>query len=276
MYPARSDLSTIVAGSPARYLTDTETLRLTVFNAAASVRVSLRARKVDREGCTKPSGNEKTPTTDRTANVVDVKPGEGWLVGAAAILVAGAPGDGLTYVVLSIGIGDGANFTETEVLASGTITAAKRVSWPDSPMLGPLDSPGALRSIAGTSPGAGAEITETVPTGARWEVIAFGARFTASAAAANRFPRLTIDDGGAVPYIDEGVLATAQTANQVARYTWREGLNAQINQINFNGGLPELTAIPAASRIKTITTGIQAGDQWDQVQYLVRERIEGA
>lgn len=271
----RALFETIGPGSPARYLSDTETLRLTVFNAASGVRVALRGRKVDENGESRFASNEITPTTARAASIGDVQPGAGWLVGAAAIVTAGTPLDGQTYAVLSIGIGTGANFTETEVLAAGTISAASRLSWPGSPIEGPLDGAGALRSITGTTPGAGAEISETVPTGARWNLIAFRSTLTTSVTVANRAPALSFDDGANLlfsapnPYL----LAASTTANM----SWGEGLyDAQnLNTIEGLAGVPANNRLGSGFRIKSRTINIQVGDQYSLVQYLVREWIEG-
>lgn len=138
-------------------------------------------------------------------------------------------------------------------------------------LYGGNDGPGFIRTIAGATPAAGAEVAETVPAGTRWELLSFRARFVTSATVANRFPVLTLDDGTANAFFEGGVLATAQTAGQTSRYTFAQGLNAQINQTNFTGSLMNRAFLLVGYRIKTVTSGIQVGDQWDQISYLVRE-----
>lgn len=271
----RALFETIGPGSPARYLSDTETLRLTVFNAASGVRVALRGRKVDENGESRFASNEITPTTARAASIGDVQPGAGWLVGAAAIVVGGSPVDGQTYAVLSIGIGAGANFTETEVLAAGTISAASRLSWPGSPIEGPLDGAGALRSITGTTPGAGAEFSETVPTGARWNMIALRAVFTASGVAGNRFPGFLVDDGANVyahAYANGTTAAGGTLTNSLQQGI---GLQAAGSPTFAQASLPADNRMGSGHRIRSNTSGILAGDTWTLIQYLVREWIEG-
>jgi hypothetical protein len=98
------------------------------------------------------------------------------------------------------------------------------LAFPGVPIASPLDGGGALRSIAGTTPGAGAEISETVPTGARWELLAFQATFVTSAAAANRVPQLTLDDGTTV-YFRLGA-ALNQAASLTQRRSWFQGAPA--------------------------------------------------
>lgn len=262
-------------GSPTRYLTDTETLRLTVFNAASGVRVALRGRKIDENGESRFASNEGTPTTARAASIVEVQPGAGWLVGAAALVVAGSPLDGQTYAVLSIGIGTGTNFTETEVLAAGTISSAKRIAWPGGGIIGPLDGAGALRSITGTTPAAGADIAETVPTGARWSLIAFHALLTTGAAVANRFPRFVFDDGTNTFWnTPQGV---AHAASLAIHYATSQGLTGNFSDslTTYFQAAPAGLELGPAFRIRTVTAAIQAADQWSAVQYLVREKMEG-
>lgn len=262
-------------GAPSRYISDTETLRLTVFNSVASVRVALRARKIDEDGESKFASNDVVPATDRTASVVDVQPGAGWLVGVAAIVTAGAPQDGQTFAIVSIGIGNGNNYTETEVLAAGYISTGRRLSWPGSVIGAPIEGDGALRVITGTTPGAGVEISETVPTNARWQLLAFKARLTASATVANRTPRLTIDDGTNV--VIESPTSATQAAAAVDPYYWVAALGYTFGASGSDivNGLPAPTFLRAGFRMRTSTINLQVGDTWDQVFYFVREWIGG-
>jgi hypothetical protein len=265
-----------IAGGSGRYVDGTETLRLTVFNAAASVAVALAGRVLVDDGRIVPFVHRLVPTTDRVATVFDVALPCGFLLGASARIIGGAPLDGQAYGVLSLGYGGAAQFTELEVLAAGTITAARRLAWPGSPVLGPLDSPGALRSITGTTPAVASEISETVPTGARWQLLALHFRLVTDANVANRLPVLIVDDGANILYRRSTI--SNHPASATFFYSAGPGgadtTTANNNAVAFN--LPVPLDLPAGARIRTSTTAIQAGDQYGLVQYLVRERIEGA
>jgi hypothetical protein len=271
----RALFETFGPGSPTRYLSDTETLRLTVFNAATGVRVALRGRKVDENGESRFASNEITPTTARAASIVEIQPGAGWLVGAAALVIAGTPLDGQTYAVLSIGIGTGNNFTETEVLAAGTISSASHLSWPGSPVEGPLDGAGALRSITGTTPGAGAEISEVVPTGARWELLATKFGLTTNATVANRDPALSLDDGANEYFRQTG--GASEAASTTFAWSWGQGVSWHGVAVvgTLANGLPVNLRMGSGHRMRTITANLQVGDQYTAPQMLVREWIEG-
>lgn len=263
-------------GSVQRYMTGSETIRLTVYNAASGVTVTISGRRFDQDARISEFAHRLTPTTNRVATTLDITPGDGWLLGLAVRVTAGAPLDGQTYAVVEVGAGAAGAFTAFDVLCAGTISAAKRLAWPGSPLAGPLDGAGALRSISGSVPAAGAEISETVPTGAQWELISFLALLTTSATVATRLPLLRIDDGTNMLTEQPPVIGLA--ASLALRYGWGQGV--QNFTLASNGTphspLPIGVRLAAGFRIRTSTVNIQAADQWSAVQYLVRERIEGA
>ena len=264
-----------IRGVRQRYITDDETLRLTVHNAAASVRVRVAGRRCTVDGRINEFGHELVPTTDRLATNLDVQLGEGWILGLAVRVISGSPLDGQTYAVVQLGNGSGAQFSPLDVLCADTITAARRLAWPGSPIRGPLDGAGAIRSITGTTPAAGAEISETVPTGARWMLVSFQFRFVTAVAVANRVPILVVDDG-ANAFVRSSLGANIPASNTVD-VLYGQGINdsSAIFDATLNGPLPVNLFVPSAGRIRTTTTGIQAADQYSLVQYLVIERIEG-
>src|SRR5262249_28719664 len=156
------------------------------------------------------------------------------------------------------------------------ITAQQRIAFPGSSIANSLDGGGALRTIAGTTPGAGAEVSETVPTGARWELISFKVTFVTSAAVANRQPQLLIDDGTNVIY-QYGTTGN-QTATQTFRRMWFPGGPVPTADINNNVpfALPIGIRLSSGYRMRTSTPGIDVADQYSAVVYLVREWMEGA
>jgi hypothetical protein len=262
--------------SAPRYVSDDAVLRLTVYNAAAGVTVRLSGRRLDALGRNVPFVDRLVPSTNRTASTFDKPLDEGWLIGVTASIAAGAPLDGQTYGVFSIGRGQGTAFEELDVLAAGTITAAKRIAFPGSPIVGPIDGPGALRSVSGTQPAAGAEVTETVPTGARWELLMIGLPLTTSATAANRIPAIIFDDG--TNYLLQTVSVFQQAASLTVTHSFAQGFNftgTVLSQIIGNA-LPANNRLPAGARFRSSTTNLQVGDQYGVPHYLVREWIEGA
>lgn len=132
---------------------------------------------------------------------------------------------------------------------------------------------GRLISMAGTVPGAGAEVQETVPAGKRWRILAFSATLITAVAVANRLLRMATNDG--VNAIIRGPYSpSVQAASLSYIYQWQPG----IPEVAVRGAL-NLVAIPqpigyfldAGHKFGTSTDLLQAADQWSQIRYLVEE-----
>jgi len=268
-------MPTMVGGTSV-YLTGEDQLRVTVCNALAGVRVQLSGRFLTREGKIVPFVHAFTPASDRTESTLTRALGEGWLLEASVRAIAGTPKIGQTFAVLSIARGSTGNFEDLSTLAAGYVSAVNRIAWPGGPVQGSLEGAGALRSIAGAVPAAGAEIVETVPTGARWELISFTAILTTGVAVAARNVQLVFDDGTTV--YARAYHQGDQAASLAFTYTWAQGENVLIPAAHSFSSMPIATrnGLGAGHRIRTVTGAIQAADQWSAIQYLVREWIEGA
>lgn len=259
----------------ALYVTGEDQLRLTVLNALAGVTVTVRGRFEDLEGRVTPFSTALVPASDRTASSVTVRLGTGWLLSANAIVTVGAPLTGQTFALLSLIRGEGTAAIELATLATAYITTAQRAGYPGSPIVSSLDGGGAIRSIAGATPAAGAEISETVPTGARWEVLAFKTDFLASGVAGNRIPHLLFDDGANV-YASLGLNNTI-TAGQLRTMTWAQGLPTVFVATSDRAmsSLPTNNRLAAGHRIRTASS-LDAADTYLAVRYVVREWLEAA
>lgn len=265
-----------MSGAPL-YVTGEDALACTVFNAAAGVTVTITGRTLELGDVRpKPFSQTLTPATDRSASVIRFGIGDGWLLNVQVIVSSGTPAIGQTFARLSLVRGTTSNALDQFTMAAGYVSAKIPLSYPGSTVLASIEGSGALRSITGATPAAGAEISETVPTGARWELLAFFALLTTSAAPANRVPQLVIDDGTSTLFRIGGALN--QAASLAQRRSWYQGAPAPFldNANNVGMPLPSAIRLPAAARIKTITAAIDVADQYSTVQYLVREWIEGA
>jgi len=161
---------------------------------------------------------------------------------------------------------------DSQVLCQGYCNQQSRLCWPNGELANATDGYGAPLDITGTTPGAGAEISETVPAGALWRLKAFTFRLTASAAVANRIPHLIIDDGANV--LIDSPITTALTAGQTGRIvTGDDAFNvAAIDGTQWVQMVDGLRLLPGY-RIRTLTTGLQAGDQYTAPQYYVDEYL---
>ena len=189
---------------------------------------------------------------------------------------AGTPLDGQCFVVVEIARGQGTSAIALECIAAGYVTAKQPLRFPALSMSRSLDGHGALRSITGAVPAAGAEVSETVPAGARWELLALNMTFVTSVAAANRITALAFDDGANVYWRTES--GTAQAASLTLFRSYSQGLVAHFvgGASNQHGPLPAGNRLGAGHRIRTVTGNFQAADQYSAIQYVVREWIEGA
>lgn len=115
---------------------------------------------------------------------------------------------------------------------------------------------------ATADPAAGAEISYTVAAGSKIALFSAAVSLVASADVANRRARITIDDGATVLYA--GIAGTDQTAGQTVRYVFGSAgsgliVGSAIAQVPW--GSAPILLLPGW-RIKTVTTNIQAADDW--------------
>jgi hypothetical protein len=156
------------------------------------------------------------------------------------------------------------------VLFADYLCNTQGLTWPPgdvSPMFAGL---GNIRSITGTAPAAGAEISEAVAANSIWQLLSFRFGFTASAAAGNRNIELVIDDG-VNQLFHENALITV-VANGTGSFNYGPNLTRSIATVaNSQSQYPQGMFLAAGFRIRTITNGLLAGDQYTAPQYLVME-----
>jgi hypothetical protein len=204
-------------GSPI-YFTGEDALKLTVQNAASGVIVTLTGRMLP-FGATRPVPFKQTltPATDRTASSVVVGIGDGWLLNAQAIVSTGSPLTGQCFARLSVVHGLTSVAEELFSLGADYVTSKQPMSYPGSGVLDSTDGAGAIRSITGTNPAAGAEISETVPAGARWEFLAMFFVLVTSATVASRLLTALFDDGANT--LIQAEADSSQAASGTVSYT---------------------------------------------------------
>jgi len=123
---------------------------------------------------------------------------------------------------------------------------------------------GTVRVITGTDPAAGVEITETVPAGRVWKLNSFRAQLVTDATVANRTLRLIIDDGTTTLFDYYSALAS-QAASQTIAYNFSIGLSAPTVSSALgvaNAPLGEGFILGPGYRIRTLASGLVAGDNW--------------
>jgi len=126
--------------------------------------------------------------------------------------------------------------------------------------------------LTGTDPAAGAELSQTVPSGERWKLLTLWARLVTSVTAADRYPRLVVDDGTNWLWITDP--SAAHTANTAMSYTVGAGQPRQADVYAARvWAYPEDLWLLPGYRLRTDTPSLQAGDDWEAPQLLLAKWV---
>ena len=159
------------------------------------------------------------------------------------------------------------------LLIAGYIGDTEPLAWPNGVIRGSNEGRGLIRSITGTNPAAGAEISETVPTGAVWRFIGIQATLVTEAGVASRFPHIRFDDGTTV-HSEQGT-QNVQSASQTLDYSAITGSwGGQNIGSKQTWPIGDGILMGAGHRVRTNTINILAGDNWGAPQLLVEEWIQ--
>jgi len=260
---------------PGFFFDNDDSLQLTAWNALANVVLTLTGRFVRVDGTVEPFVERHVPNTNRTASTAIFPRGQGWLTDLSIIASGATPLRGQTFARVDVVRGQTSPSIVLSTIAQGYVTATKRLAYPGSVIEDSLSGAGALRSILGTDPGAGVEIAETVPTGARWRFVSLRAALVTSAVAANRNVGLFFDDGSAI------FAGAAVNFNHAASLTFTYHFG-QVGQTFVQTSSQAMVStpgniiLPAGFRFRTITSAIDVGDNWGAPQYGVEEFLEAA
>lgn len=262
-----------LGSSRAFYFSGEDGLRLTSFNSVAGVQLALEGRFLTLEGRVQVFQCFQVPNTDRTPLSTSFPMGEGWLLDVQVRASAASPRRGQTFVSVGVVRGLTAAQVSLSTLLQGYVTDTSPLAWPGSLLEAMASGPGVLRSITGTDPAAGAEISETVPANARWRLQAIQFTFVTGAAVANREVGLTFDDGATVfAHVASGLTHVAATS--IVYSAWplaprTSGAQDATRSFTFPPAL-----LPGGFRLNTVTTNFQAADDYGAPQCLVEEWIE--
>lgn len=255
------------------YVQSNDRLACVVHSSVASLTVRFSGYWLSANGEVRQYAVDVNPTSDRAATSQTQVFGEGFLLSCITSLVSGNANRGECYVRARIQRNTGAPVLPIVRLLAGYLTDDYSPSFPFGKIESPLEGPGALRSITGTNPAAGAEISETVPTGARWHVISFHALLTSDATVVTRRIRFFLDDGTNNYY--NVTAPTAHSFSTAWLYTWANtGMSSgNVSQEQLHT-LPVDNRLAAGHRLRTVTVNLQAGDDWGAPQLYVEEWLE--
>ena len=128
---------------------------------------------------------------------------------------------------------------------------------------------GFLKTVTVSNPAAGADISTAVPAGKVWRLVSIQGKLVTSATVANRTVRWSIDDGANVFYAVDANFT--QAASLTETYSAGFGIVSANSNTFAISPFPGVLLLPAGFRINTVTTAIQATDQWSAITLLVEE-----
>jgi len=159
-------------------------------------------------------------------------------------------------------------------LGHGYVSYGKALSWPPGDHKHSLEGPGNIKLVTGTNPPAGSEISETVPTNARWQILGMRIRLVTDATVVSRRVCIILDDGATV----FNVIRATQTQPESIAYNYSLvpglGFEDTIGISDILIPLPVNLILPQGYRIRTSTINLQAGDNFDAPKMFVMEWLQ--
>jgi hypothetical protein len=261
--------------SPFQFTTSGEdNLRITSINSLVGVSLSVRGRRFNDEGLIEPFAYEHIPNSDRTAKTTDHPLGVGALINVTITASGATPLIGQTFVMAKIIRGLTGATLVLGTLLQGYVTSQQELAWPGSPIMSSIDGGGFVRTIVGTAPIPSLQIIETVPTGARWELLRMHALLTTVAGGVNRSAVLSLLTGGVFSaHLNP---AASQPPSKLWHYSWGQGLQpvADVTLGILQQAYPPAAVLLAGESFTTTLYNGAVGDAWSAPLYTVREWLE--
>lgn len=264
----------IIASPFQFYTTGEERLRVVSANSLVGVRLKVQARFIDRKGTIQANSWDHVPNSDRTTATSDVDLGVGALLNLTVFAGTGQPLSGQTYVIVQMVRGAGGAAIVLGTLLGGYVTSKQALGWPGSPILPSTSGEPYIRTVTGTDPAAGSEWQESVPTGARWQLMTVAVDLVTGAAVANRTSRLSLRAGGTRVFgsAQKGIV----TASSTRTLFWGASMPIE-TEISPNAniaGIPAPMILKAADEVASDTDNMQAADNYGAPRIYVREWLE--
>lgn len=210
----------------------------------------------------------------------DLDVGAGWLIALKLTPVSATPRRGESAArVMIVRAGVERAFLAQDYLQTGLVLPV----FPNGRFSSLLDPPGAIRTIVGTNPAAGAESTETIPTNVRWRLLSYSIVLVTSSDVVTRVVNLMIDDGTTAR---RRLFARGsdQAESLTRTHLFELGPASPVGQANFNisdtdtvtvnPNLQDLGYLPQGYRIRTLTSSLNAADDLAAPIFQVEQLLE--
>ena len=160
-------------------------------------------------------------------------------------------------------------------LCAGYLSNHKNLAWPPSNAIAQVPGRGLIRDFSGANPAAGAEVSDVVPDGQVWHVLAMSVTLVTSATAANR--RVHFQFFGPVSIGIETFPTIDQTASTTIKYNVAKygAITDETDGTQILVPLPHDLYLPPGGTIATATVNIQVGDNFGAPSYLIEQFFGG-
>lgn len=254
----------------AHYVTGDDQLVIQTLGFTTGFNYFLRARVLQPNGEITPF--ELTRTTTAASEVRRMRLTEGFLLGVNVEPQsnAGASPRGSFFVRVGIGRGEDAPTLFYHTLISDYLEDGHSLAWPGGLMRASVEGPGSLVSQSTADPAAGAEISFSVPADRRMRIRTLRFQLVTAIAVANRQVHIVLDDSANVFY-DHPALAV-QVASTTVTYVAAPGVQALTTTDGVQViPLPQDTMMFVSWRLRTVTTGIQAADDFGPAEIVTED-----
>jgi hypothetical protein len=166
------------------------------------------------------------------------------------------------------------NGNRCNMLTQGEFSTAFSLSWPNSPEIAPVQAVGTLQRISIGTTSAGNDIDTVIPDNQCLDVVDIDIPFTASAAVANRTIKLQCGTLGTGQHYLVRTSGTAITASQTVETHFIPGGTTGIITAGaaHEVALPQRVLLRPGTQIATVTTNLQAADQFGEC-FIIARRI---
>jgi hypothetical protein len=271
---------TYVAGSqiiqsPFQFIADADTyLRIVSACSVSGVKIAVQGRRLDANGQLQIIEETHTPNNDRTVKQQDFQLGAGALLNLSVFALSGAPLIGQCYVQGQILRNAGGVGIVLGTVLGGYITARQTLGFPGSPVMAASDVTPSPRSFSIGTLSAGTDWLQSVPIGARWQLIALYTQFTADATAGNRTQFLRLSDPSAgFTYLMLFPNVVPPTGSINLSFAINVPSSTVANFIQ-TAQLPDEFQLTGGQSIAVTTLGLAPGDLWNAVTITVREFLD--
>lgn len=259
---------------PSKYIHPDDRIYVAVWNSVTGLVVRVRGSVLLKNGSVAEFNKRITPTDDRVITETFIEIPSGYLK-SVTVFPEGTTKRGQTFVSISVTRDAEDSNNRNQLLIQNYLQSGNALGYPNAQIITSTEGRGYVRTIQGTDPAANNNPSETVPTGAKWKVLYFGARLVTDANVANRYIRPIYDDGTLNAFVgrthDAHAASTTRDYDTNINAEHQAAIHAGQNRVL--GFIPDYP-IPAGFNIGFTAVNMQVGDNWAAPTLVVEEWIE--